>query len=155
MDATTGRFLVTETDDETAVLRDVETGQVVTIDEHPEPRLEALEILEGTVAPNPPTNVVWGVESVDRRWTVDLVDSDLEPTSQAREIAADLDVGDLETRERAGEGEIHVLGVEDPAAAAGDVLDDEETVARAARLGAVRVEVRRGEEFLNVRYLPD
>lgn len=155
MDATTGRFLVTEADADTAVLRDAETGQVVTIDEHPEPPLERHEVLEATVAPKPPTEVVWGVESVDRRWTVDLIDSDLQPTTQAREIAADVGVGDLETRERAGDGEIHVLGVDDPATAVADVLEDEETVARAARLGAVRVEVRRGEDFLNVRYLPD
>ncbi len=155
MDATTARFLVTEADDETAVLRDVETGQVVTIDEHPDPALERREVIEGTLAPKPPTEVVWEVESVERRFSVDVIDSDLEPTAQAREIAADLAPGDLETRDRAGDGEIHVLGVEDPDAAARDVLEDAETVARAARLGAVRVEVRRGEAFLNVRYLPD
>ena len=143
MDAITGRFLVTEADDETAVLRDVETGQVVTLDEHPEPPLERHEVLEGTVAPKLPAEVVWGVESVDRRFTVDVIDSDLEPTTQAREIATELGPGDLATRERAGDGEIHVIGVDDPEAAATDVVEDEETVARAARLGAVRVEVRR------------
>jgi hypothetical protein len=41
--------------------------------------------------------------------------------------------------------------------AAQDVLADDETIARAARLGAVRVEVRRDTDagVLNVRYLPD
>jgi hypothetical protein len=153
MDATTGRFLVTEVDEETAVLRDVDTGQVLTLGESPD--LDRLAVIEGTVAPQPPTGVVWGIESVDRRWTVELLASELEPPTRARELAADLAPGELATRERAGEGEIHVLGVEDPAAATGDVLADEETVARAARLGATRVEVRRGEDFLSVRYLPD
>jgi len=128
---------------------------VLTLGEHPDPPLERLEVLVGTVAPQPPTEVVWEVESVDERWTVELVDTDLSPTKQAREIAAGIAVGELETRERAGDGEVHVLGVDDPETAAADVLDDEETVARAARLGAVRVEVRTGEDFLNVRYLPD
>jgi len=155
MNATTGRFLVTEADDDTAVLRDVDTGQVVTLDEHPDPALERREVIEGTVAPKPPAEVVWGIESVDRRLAVEVIDSDLEPTTRARDLAADLAPGDLATRERAGDGEIHVIGVDDPEAAATDVVEDEETVARAARLGAVRVEVRRGEEFLSVRYLPD
>lgn len=153
MDAITGRFLVTEVDDETAVLRDVDTGQVLTLGDAAD--LDRLEVVEGTVAPQPPTEVVWGIESIDRRWTVELLESDLEPPVQARDLAADLDTGELATRERAGEGEIHVLCVEDAATAAADVLGDEETVARAARLGATRVEVRRGEGFLNVRYLPD
>jgi hypothetical protein len=155
MDATTGTFLATEVDDDTAVLRDVDSGQVLTLGEPPEPPLERLEVLRGTVAPQPPTEVVWTVESVDRRWTVDLVESDLTPTKQARELADGIAPGELVTRERAGDGEIHVLGVDDPETAVADVLGDEETVARAARLGAVRVEVRAGADFLNVRYLPD
>jgi len=155
MDATTGTFLATEVDDETAVLQDVDSGQVLTLGTHPDPPLERLEVLRGTVAPQPPTEVVWGVESVDERWTVELVETELSPTKQARELADGIAVGELVTRERAGDGEVHVLGVDDPAAAVADVLDDEETVARAARLGAVRVEVRTGEDFLNVRYLPD
>lgn len=155
MDATTGTFVATEVDDETVVLRDVDSGQVLTLGAHPDPPLEREEVLRGTVAPRPPTEVVWAVESVERRWTVELVDSDLSPTKQARELADGIAAGELITRERAGDGEVHVLGVDDPAAAAADVLGDEETVARAARLGAVRVEVRTGEHFLNVRYLPD
>lgn len=155
MDTTTGTFVATEVDDETAVLRDVDSGQVLTLGAHPDPPLAELEVLRGTVAPQPPTEVVWEVEAVDERWTVELVDSELSPTKQARELAEGIAVGELETRERAGDGEVHVLGVDDPETAAADVLGDEETVARAARLGAVRVEVRRGEDFLNVRYLPD
>jgi hypothetical protein len=155
MDATTGTFVASEVDDETAVLRDVDSGQVLTLGEHPDPPLDRQEVLRGTVAPQPPTDVVWEVEAVERRWTVDLVESGLSPTKQARELADGIAVGELITRERAGDGEVHVLGVDDPAAAVADVLGDEETVARAARLGAVRVEVRTGEHFLNVRYLPD
>jgi hypothetical protein len=35
-----------------------------------------------------------------------------------------------------------------------DVRIDDQTVARAARIGIERVEIRSGEDFLSVRYLP-
>jgi hypothetical protein len=149
-----GTFLVVESDDDSAVLRNVESGQVHTLDENPD--LAVDEVVEGTVAPVPPMDVVWELHTVEDRWTVDVIDSDLSPTKQARDVAEGLAPGDLEKLERAGTGEVHVLAVgDDVDAAAEDVLADDATVARAARLGAVRVEVRRGEDFLNVRYLPD
>jgi len=66
-------------------------------------------------------------------------------------------VGDLVREERAGTGEIHVLKVPEGTAdeAAQDVLEDEATLARAARLDAVRVEVRSADDIVNVRYLPE
>ncbi|ELY88845.1 DUF5812 family protein [Natrialba taiwanensis] len=162
----TGTFVVTHAEDDSAVVRDIETTQVHTLASNP--GLETNDVLEATVAPDPPLEVTWQVIDVAERRSVDLVDSDLDPTQHATELAADADPGEFIQEERAGTGEIHVFCV--PAAeleaAAQDVLEDEETIARAARLGAVRVEVRRAATeassesqddtgVLSVRYLPD
>jgi hypothetical protein len=148
-----GTFVVAEADADSAVLRDAADGQVHTLSENP--GVEAGEVIAGTVAPEPPMEVTWDLVEVADRWTVEFVETDLQPTTQAREVAAEQAEGDLERIERAGEGELHVLSVPDPAGAARDVLDDEGTLERAARVGAVRVEVRTGEGMLSVRYLPD
>jgi len=148
-----GTFLVTHVDEGSAVLRDVVDGQVHTLSDNPD--LSVGEILEATVAPEPPTGVTWTVAELESRRRIELVEPDLEPTRRARETAADQSEGELTKLDRAGEGQIHVLSVPDPTTAAGDVLDDEATVERAARLGAARVEVRTGEEMISVRYLPD
>ena len=153
----TGTFVVTHAESESAVVRDVETAQVHTLASNP--GLEVHDVLEATVAPEPPLEVTWQVIDVADRRTVELVDSDLEPTAHATELVADADVGDLVQEERAGTGEIHVLRVPDDEVepTARDVLEDEETIARAARLEAVRVEVRRAGDdgVVSVRYLPD
>ncbi|WP_435333895.1 DUF5812 family protein [Haloarchaeobius sp. TZWWS8] len=153
----TATFLVTEADDGSVVLRDVNTGQIHTLSEND--GFERLMVVEATLAPVPPMEVVWEIREESSRWTVEVVDSDLSPTTQAMEIAEEQEVGDVERVERAGTGEIHVISVppEQTEEAARDVLEDDETVARAARLDAVRVEVRRSTEegVLNVRYLPD
>ena len=153
----TGTFVVTHAESESAVVRDVETAQVHTLASNP--GLEVHDVLEATVAPEPPLEVTWQVIDVADRRTVELVDSDLEPTAHATELVADADVGDLVQEERAGTGEIHVLRVPDGEVepTARDVLEDEETIARAARLEAVRVEVRRAGDdgVVSVRYLPD
>ncbi|WP_440988866.1 DUF5812 family protein [Haloarchaeobius baliensis] len=153
----TGTFLVTEADAESAILRDVETGQIHTLSEHDD--YERLDVVGATLEAEPPMEVVWTVVEESYRRTVELVDSDLSPTQQAMEIAESQSAGELERVERAGTGEIHVLSVP-PAQvddAVEDVLADEETIARAARVGAVRVEVRSDADagVLNVRYLPD
>ncbi|WP_226004354.1 DUF5812 family protein [Natrinema salinisoli] len=153
----TGTFVVTHAEAESAVVRDVETAQVHTLGSNP--GLEVHDVLEATVAPEPPMEVTWEVIDVDDRRTIELVDSDLEPTTHEKELAAESEVGDLVQEERAGTGEIHVFRVPEGEVepAARDVLDDEETLARAARLEAVRVEVRRSADdgVLSVRYLPD
>lgn len=161
----TGTFLVTEADEGSAVLRDVDDGQVHTLSANPgvsegdgsteEAPLSAGEALEATVAPEPPMEVTWELQAIERRWDVELVDSDLQPTRRAVETADGQPEGELTRIERAGSGEVHVLTVPDPATAAADVLADEGTLERAARLGAVRVEVRRGDGMVSVRYLPD
>ncbi|WP_049926669.1 DUF5812 family protein [Halopiger goleimassiliensis] len=157
MSEKTGTFVVTNAEAESAVLRDVETSQVHTLGSNP--GLEVDDVLEATVAPEPPLEVTWQVIEIENRRRIELVDSDLEPTQHAKELAGDAEVGDLVTEERAGTGEIHVLPLpgEEVESAAEDVLADEETIARAARLDAVRVEVRRSVDdgVLSVRYLPD
>ncbi|SDQ29910.1 DUF5812 family protein [Natronobacterium texcoconense] len=153
----TGTFVVTHAESESAVVRDVETAQVHTLASNP--GLEVHDVLEATVAPEPPLEVAWEVVDVEERRSVELVDSDLEPTQHEKELATETDVGDIVKEERAGTGEIHVFPVpgDEVEAAATDVLEDEETIARAARLEAVRVEVRRSADdgVLSVRYLPD
>ncbi|SNZ17163.1 hypothetical protein SAMN06269185_2904 [Natronoarchaeum philippinense] len=157
MSEKTGTFLVTHADEGSAVFRDVSDGQVHTMASNPD--VAEQDVLEATIRPQPPMEVAWEVVEVAERREIELVDTDLSPTTQAMEIAAEQEVGDVERVERAGEGEVHVLSVppETTEDAAADVLDDEGTIERAARLGAVRVEVRREEDdgVLNVRYLPD
>lgn len=149
----TSTFLVTAADAETATLRDVVDQQVVTLSENP--GLESDEVVEATVEPEPPLEVAYQIVEIERQWTIPVEPSDLEPTTLARELAADQAEGEITRRKRAGEGEFHVLKVPDADAAAADVLDDVATLERAARLGVDRVEVRVGEGLVSVRYLPN
>ena len=157
MTETEGTFLVSESDAETAILTDVATSQVHTLGEQPDPPLEVGEVVVGTLTAQPPTTAIYALESVDDRRTIPVEYTDESPTKQERDIAADQPVGELTRQSRAGEGELHVLTVPDDRTdqAVEDVCDDPQTVARAARLGADRVEVRAAEGVLSVRYLPD
>ncbi|MFB6135062.1 MAG: DUF5812 family protein [Halanaeroarchaeum sp.] len=154
MSATTGTFLVTAADSEQAVLTEVRDGQVHTLGENP--GLSEDQIVEATISPVQPLEVVWTVDSLEDVRDVPVVVSDERPTRTSREIAADMDEGDLATRERAGDGEIHVITVpaEITADAVEDVLDDEQTLRTAARLDVARVEVRSAPGVVTVRYLP-
>ena len=151
-----GTFLVTHADEGSAVLRDVTDGQVHTLADNP--GVEVGVVVEAAIEPEPPMEVAWTVAELRDRRTIPVERSAEPPTRQAEEIAAEQAVGEVTRQERAGDGELHVLtvpadGVED---AVTDVLDDEETVARAARLGVARVEVRAGDDgVVSVRYLPD
>ncbi|MFB6163811.1 MAG: DUF5812 family protein [Haloarculaceae archaeon] len=149
-----GTFLVTHADDESAVLRDVTDAQVHTLAENP--GVAAGEVVTAAIEPEPPMEVAWRVADLREQRTVPVERSDEPPTQQARELAAAQPVGELTRRVRAGDGELHVLTVpaDETEAAAADVLDDEETVARAARLGVDRVEVRAVDGVVSVRYLP-
>lgn len=151
----TGTFLVTHAEESSVMLSDVDGGQVHTLSDNP--GVEAGDVVEATVAPDPPMNVTYSVVEVAERYTVEVSESEEAPTQQAREMADGLPEGDLATAERAGDGEIHVLVVpeEQTTEAVADVLDDDATVERAARVGAKRVEVRSEPGLLNVRYLPD
>lgn len=150
-----GTFLVTTAEDAAATLRDVHDQQVITLSDNP--GVEAGEVIEGTVEPEPPLDVAYQLTDVESRRTIPVERSEMAPTAMEREMAADQSEGDIEIRERAGDGEIHVLTVSEDRTdqAAADVVDDQETVARAARLGVDRVEVRAADGVVSVRYLPD
>lgn len=150
-----GRFLVTHAEDDSVVLKDVEGGQVHTLSENP--GVETGEVLEGTVAPDPPLEVTWRVVEVENRYALGVAESEEPPTAQERDLAEAQSVGEVTRRERAGEGEIHVLTVPEGEveAAVEDVLSDEATRVRAARMGVRRVEVRSDDSgVVSVRYLP-
>jgi hypothetical protein len=147
-------FLVTNADEESAVLKDVNDGQVHTLADHP--GLDPEEILAATLRPEPPMEVTWQLVEVERRWTIPVEESPERPTRQEREIAADGTVGEVTRTERAGEGELHVISVPpgETTDAVADVRDDEATLTRAARLGVSRVEIRSTDGVVSVRYMP-
>lgn len=149
-----GRFLVTHVDDDSAVLKDVDRGQVHTLAENP--GVEVHDVVEGTVEPEPPMEVTYRLVDVADRRSLSVEESPEPPTAQERQIAADQPAGELTTRERAGTGELHVLTVPEDRteAAVADVLEDEATLVRAAQMGVERVEVRSADGVVSVRYLP-
>nr|WP_282594219.1 DUF5812 family protein [Halorientalis brevis] len=149
-----GTFLVTHVDEESAVVQDVADGQVHTLAECDD--FAVGEVLDATLEPEPPMEVTWRIAEESRRRTIPVEHSEEPPTQQARDLAADQQVGDLTTRERAGEGEVHVLTVpaDQTADAAEEIVEDEETRARAARLDVAHVEVRAADGVVSVRYLP-
>jgi hypothetical protein len=151
-----GTFLVTHADSESAMLRNVDSGQVHALASNP--GIEEGDVIDGSVGSEPPLEIAWNLTNVESRRSIPIERGEEPPTSRERELAADVAVGEIVREERAGTGELHVLSapkgeIEDAVA---DVLDDEETLARAARLGVDRVEVRsdREEGVLSVRYLP-
>lgn len=150
-----GTFLVTHADDESVTVRDVVDSQVLTLSANP--GLEAGVVIEATLEAEPPLEVTYTVADLAAEHDIPVEVVDLEPTAQAKDIAADQPVGELTTRERAGTGEVHVLTVPEGEAVstAEEVAADEETVARAGRLGVDRVEIRTDEGVVSVRYLPD
>ncbi len=152
---TEGTFLVTHADDDSAVLRDVERGQVHTLSSNP--GLSEDDAVEGVVAPEPPLEVTAELIEVEERRSLSMGESREPPTQHEREIAAAQSVGELTREERAGIGELHVITVpeDETEAAVDDVLEDRETtLSRAARLGVNRVEIRSEPGVVSVRYLP-
>lgn len=152
-----GTFVVTHAEADSAVLQDVDSSRVHTLGDNP--GVEAGDVLEATLAPEPPLEVTHTVVEVTARRSVAVEESPEPPTSHERDIAAEQSVGELTRKERAGMGEIHVVSVPpaDTEDAVRDVVDDDETLARAARLPDVnRVEVRSDadEGIVSVRYLP-
>ena len=151
-----GTFLVTHAEDDSAVLKNVDSGQVHALASNP--GVSEGDVIEGTVGSEPPLEVTWNLTDVESRRSISLDHSEEPPTNQERELAADTEVGEVSRAERAGMGELHVLSVPEGEIdeAVADVLDDEGTLARAARLDVNRVEVRTGRDdgTVSVRYLP-
>lgn len=150
------RFLVTHTDENSAVLQDATDGQIHTLAANPD--LTVDDALEATIASKGSMELTWEIQEIEDRRALTAEHADEPPTKQEREIATTQDEGELTTRERAGIGELHVLTLpsEQVTDAVADVLDDEATLVRAARLGVNRVEVRSDAEegVVSVRYLP-
>lgn len=154
-DETDGTFVVTHAEAESAVLKDVDGGQVHTLADNP--GVEAGDVLDATLAPEPPMEVTWQVIDVDHRRSLTVEESPEPPTTHERELAADQAVGELTREGRAGMGEIHIITVPDDETeqAVDEVLDDEATLSRAARMADVnRVEIRSEPGIVSVRYLP-
>ena len=150
-----GLFLVTHADADSVTLRDVVDSQVLTLSANP--GLEVGSVIEATLEAEPPMEVTWRPVSIEERRRVTVERTAEPPTRQAREIAADAETGGVTVRERAGNGEIHVLRVppDRTEGAASDVIEDEATLVRAARMDEVsRVEVRSADGVVSVRYLP-
>ena len=150
-----GTFLVTAADEDSAVLKDVEDGQVHALASNP--GVERHDAVEGVVAADPPMNVTWRLVEVAERRPLSVETSEEPPTTQERDVAAGQAPGEMTREPRAGEGELHVITVpeSDTEEAVADVVDDAEaTLARAARLGVSRVEVRSEPGLVSVRYLP-
>ena len=154
MERTRGTFLVTHTDDDSAILRDVADGQLHTLSTNP--GVERGDVLNATLEPEPPLAVVWELVDLESRRTIELDESEEPPTRLALDAASEQDLGDVTRIERAGTGEIHVITVppDRTERAVTDVLADEGTLARAARLGVDRVDVRSKPGVVSVRYLP-
>jgi len=140
-------FYVMEADEETAVLQDVANGQVHALAENP--GLDAGAVVEATIEPVPPAGAAWEVAELTAERDIDVREAEGEPHPDAADAAP----AEGELAQLAVEGDtVHVIGVPDTTAAVADVVEDEATVARAARLGADTVEVRAGEGFVAVRY---
>ena len=146
-----GTFLVTAADEGSAVLRDVDGGQVHTLASNP--GVEEGDVLEATVAPEPPLEVTWTVTDVDARRSIRVERVADRPTGRAREAGRDLAPGDVVALD-SDEGETHVIAVpvDRTDEAAAEVAGDEGTLERAAAIGAERVTVRAADGVVSVRY---
>lgn len=148
-------FVVTAVDG-APVLRDVADGQVHTLAADARDHdFEEGEVVEAALAPEPPLEVAWTVVEVVERYSVTVDRVDERPADRAFAAVADGDDGDLVRLEGDGRSvETHVVAVpaDETDAAAEDVLADETTRTRAARLGASSVQVRAADGVLSVRY---
>jgi len=153
----TGTFYVKHTEDVSATLHEVDTGQIFTLIQHPE--LERHEIIEASLIAQPPMEVSYLIETLESRRTVPVERSSQTPTQQVQKAGTRMDAGEAVAIPREGEGEIHILSVEPDRTdrTAEEVLDDEMTYKNAARYDIDRVEVRSDADqgLVSIRYLPD
>jgi len=145
-----GTFLVVEADTESAVLRAVDTGQVVTLSD--DPGVAAGEVIDATVEPDE-TGIAYTATVEGRRdIVVEAVDDP--PDDRAVAAADDADPGEVRILDGSGKT-VHVLPVppDQTVDAVRDILEDAATVERAARLGTDGVEVRSERGLVAVRYI--
>lgn len=149
----TATFYVLRADAETAVLQDVAAGQIHALAHNP--GVEAGDVVEATIEAVPPVEAAWEVLEMDDPYVIPVEAVSDPPSERARAAAPD-EAGDLAQLDLDGTV-LHALRVEEggASAAVSDVVADEATVARAARLGADRVEVRGEGALVSVRYVRD
>lgn len=154
MDEKVGTFFVRSADEATAELADVADGQVFALSSNP--GLDHGDVVEGRVAADPPLGVSWSLVAVDTRYQVTVEAVDEPPAPAARTLVEPLSVGEL-AREELPDGERHVLKVpaSETAAAIEDLVEQETTRRRAARIGARCAEVRGADGVVAVRYLAE
>ena len=157
----TGRFVVDEAG-ESAIVRDVASGQVFTLADNP--GFEPGAVVDATLSPRRPLGVAYSVVSVAATRTIPVAVSETAPTERVRAAGSELAVGESRRLDDGGEdesegegiGEIHVIGVESGRASerAQELADGSLTEA-AARHDARGVELRWDESagFVSVRYL--
>lgn len=102
-------FLVTHAESESAVLTDVHDGQVHTLSSNPD--LEVNDVLEASIAPDPPLEVTHRVVDIESKRTIPIEESPEPPTGLECDLADDQAVGEVSREPRAGTGELHVLTV--------------------------------------------
>lgn len=143
-----GTFVVTHAGAGSAVVRDAETAQVHTLETNP--GVETGDVVEAALEPVPPLEVTWRA-TVETRQTPTVERVGERPPDRAFDAVAGADPG---TATELDDG-THVIAVpvDDTEDAAADVATDESTLARAARLGADRVEVRAADGVVAVEYL--
>lgn len=147
----TGRFLVTEADEASAVLSLVETGRLFTLAANPD--LDAGDVVEATLSAEGPLGVTWRVVEIADRWRPAVEVGEEPPGRRARSLANASDVGELVEADVDG-ARLHVVAVdpERTEAAMADVAADQTTRRVAARLDARRVEVRGADGVVSIRY---
>ncbi|MEF8813880.1 MAG: DUF5812 family protein [Halovenus sp.] len=151
-----GVFYVKYAEDAAATLHEVDTSQIYTVLQHPD--FERHEIVEATLIAVPPMEVSYTLDELHSRRTVPVETSPEQPTTQVRDIAAEMEEGQAAAIDREGEGEIHILRVnpEWTERTVDELSDDEMTYKNAARYGMERVEIRADEDdgIVAIRYLP-
>ena len=152
-DRIAGRFVVDEAG-ESAILRDVESGRVFTLAEHP--GFASGEVVEATLAPRRPLGIAYSVISVAATRTIPVGLSDRALTERARTAGTELAVGKSARIELDNGGQAHLVAVEpDRAEERAAELAEDSLRETAARLDAERVELRYDEAagLVSVRYL--
>ncbi|MFB6186436.1 MAG: DUF5812 family protein, partial [Halobacteriaceae archaeon] len=108
MSETEGRYLVTHSDDESAILRDISKGQIYTIIHNPD--LSEGDIIDAKLEAVPPLDIQWTIDTIVQRYSISIEIMETEPTEAAKEAANTLEKGELATLSGAN-GVTHVITV--------------------------------------------
>ena len=152
MTETSGRFFVTHVDSNSAILKDVFDGGVYSVEDSSS--IEPNQVVECTLKAVPPMLVTWEFQTIQTQWSLDIEYNSTPPATQARSLAKDGSPGELIQEPLEREGELHVLPVPESEtdAIVDDIIADEATRVRAARMESNRVEVRSQPGLITIRY---